>query len=102
MLAVPAEKDRRPYRPGEVAIHQFARGFRYVLERERGIEPPSSAWKAVALPLSYSRESLFPEVGRFSGDCMPKKLPSWVLACLERETRVELATFALGRQRSTN
>jgi hypothetical protein len=26
------------------------------LEREKGIEPSSSAWKAVALPLSYSRE----------------------------------------------
>ena len=27
------------------------------LERVRGIEPPSSAWKAVALPLSYTRPS---------------------------------------------
>src|SRR5262245_35735833 len=27
------------------------------LERVSGIEPPSSAWKAVALPLSYTRES---------------------------------------------
>src|SRR5437764_2937452 len=26
-----------------------------LLERVRGIEPPSSAWKAVALPLSYTR-----------------------------------------------
>jgi hypothetical protein len=26
------------------------------LERVSGIEPPSSAWKAVALPLSYTRE----------------------------------------------
>src|SRR5262245_51134079 len=25
------------------------------MERVRGIEPPSSAWKAVALPLSYTR-----------------------------------------------
>jgi hypothetical protein len=25
------------------------------LERVSGIEPPSSAWKAVALPLSYTR-----------------------------------------------
>jgi hypothetical protein len=26
------------------------------LERVKGIEPSSSAWKAVALPLSYTRE----------------------------------------------
>jgi hypothetical protein len=26
------------------------------MERVSGIEPPSSAWKAVALPLSYTRE----------------------------------------------
>ena len=28
------------------------------VERARGIEPPSSAWKAVALPLSYTRNEL--------------------------------------------
>jgi hypothetical protein len=28
------------------------------LERVNGIEPSSSAWKAVALPLSYTRERL--------------------------------------------
>jgi hypothetical protein len=28
------------------------------LERVKGIEPSSSAWKAVALPLSYTRISL--------------------------------------------
>jgi hypothetical protein len=27
------------------------------LERVKGIEPSSSAWKAVALPLSYTRVS---------------------------------------------
>jgi hypothetical protein len=27
-----------------------------ILERVKGIEPSSSAWKAVALPLSYTRE----------------------------------------------
>ena len=27
------------------------------LERVKGIEPSSSAWKAVALPLSYTREN---------------------------------------------
>jgi hypothetical protein len=26
-----------------------------ILERVKGIEPSSSAWKAVALPLSYTR-----------------------------------------------
>ncbi len=35
-------------------------GFQYIvfaafLERVRGIEPPSSAWEAAALPLSYTR-----------------------------------------------
>ena len=29
------------------------------MERERGIEPPSPAWKAGALPLCYSRFSSF-------------------------------------------
>lgn len=28
------------------------------LERVKGIEPSSSAWKAVALPLSYTREEI--------------------------------------------
>jgi hypothetical protein len=28
------------------------------LERVEGIEPSSSAWKAVALPLSYTRKTL--------------------------------------------
>jgi hypothetical protein len=28
------------------------------LERVKGIEPSSSAWKAVALPLSYTRERI--------------------------------------------
>ena len=30
-----------------------------VVERVKGIEPSSSAWKAVALPLSYTREERF-------------------------------------------
>lgn len=29
------------------------------LERVMGIEPTSSAWKAAALPLSYTRTGLF-------------------------------------------
>src|SRR5262249_13847726 len=32
-----------------------SRGTRRRLERVKGIEPSSSAWKAVALPLSYTR-----------------------------------------------
>src|SRR5262245_17521726 len=31
------------------------------LERVKGIEPSSSAWKAVALPLSYTRGTRSPE-----------------------------------------
>src|SRR5215213_10357299 len=43
------------------------------LERVRGIEPPSSAWKAVALPLSYTR--LNPDIFRFlTGSASPSKL----------------------------
>jgi hypothetical protein len=30
-----------------------------ILERVKGIEPSSSAWKAVALPLSYTRSLNF-------------------------------------------
>lgn len=30
-------------------------GARSVMEREMGVEPTSAAWKAVALPLSYTR-----------------------------------------------
>src|SRR5690606_8493846 len=37
---------------------------KYLLERVKGIEPSSSAWKAVALPLSYTRE-------RFLHPCSP-------------------------------
>ena len=35
------------------------------LERVKGIEPSSSAWKAVALPLSYTR--IRPYLSRFGG-----------------------------------
>src|SRR5260370_21121118 len=35
------------------------------LERVKGIEPSSSAWKAVALPLSYTRMAAYPS--RFGG-----------------------------------
>ena len=33
-------------------------GLREKLERVKGIEPSYSAWKAAALPLSYTREAL--------------------------------------------
>jgi hypothetical protein len=36
-----------------LALFMSARG----MERVKGIEPSSSAWKAVALPLSYTRAS---------------------------------------------
>ena len=32
-----------------------AKLLKLLMERVSGIEPPSSAWKAVALPLSYTR-----------------------------------------------
>src|SRR4051794_25147410 len=41
---------------GLCALYSFAEGKLFgVLERVKGIEPSSSAWKAVALPLSYTR-----------------------------------------------
>jgi hypothetical protein len=30
----------------------------FLTKRVKGIEPSSSAWKAVALPLSYTRQSV--------------------------------------------
>src|ERR1700719_1043633 len=39
---------------------------RVVLERVKGIEPSSSAWKAVALPLSYTRFEITEDGGRMS------------------------------------
>ena len=49
------------------------------MERVMGIEPTQPAWKAGALPLSYTR--------------------IWVK--MERKTRLELATFAMARRRSS-
>ncbi len=46
------------------------------MERVKGIEPSQLAWKARALPLSYTRE-------------------------MEQKTRFELATLALARRCST-
>jgi hypothetical protein len=37
------------------AAIEIARNQKPVLERETGIEPASSAWKAGVLPLNYSR-----------------------------------------------
>jgi hypothetical protein len=53
------------------------------LERVKGIEPSSSAWKAVALPLSYTRES--------DGTVL------WLMA---RETGLEPATSGVTGRRS--
>src|SRR5690606_1153150 len=43
---------------GHFELHCTQKARRY-LERVKGIEPSSSAWKAVALPLSYTREERF-------------------------------------------
>src|ERR1700744_4209433 len=40
------------------------REVQQILERVKGIEPSSSAWKAVALPLSYTREGRFTRLRR--------------------------------------
>ena len=50
------------------------------LERVKGIEPSQPAWKAGALPLSYTRK----------------------IHSLERKTGFEPATLALGRRCSTS
>ncbi len=48
---VPGLKFRFPVTPGRFQTPHFGQA----LERVKGIEPSSSAWKAVALPLSYTR-----------------------------------------------
>jgi hypothetical protein len=40
---------------GQAPRQAVRRMISKVLERVKGIEPSSSAWKAVALPLSYTR-----------------------------------------------
>jgi hypothetical protein len=42
---------RRPF----AAPPEVLRAARQIMERVEGIEPSSSAWKAAALPLSYTR-----------------------------------------------
>jgi hypothetical protein len=37
------------------------------LERVKGIEPSYSAWKAAALPLSYTRAAAAPRVSEHGG-----------------------------------
>tara|TARA_Y100000817_G_scaffold260997_1_gene215298 strand:+ start:358 stop:525 length:168 start_codon:yes stop_codon:yes gene_type:complete len=37
--------------------------FYIFLERVKGIEPSSSAWKAAALPLSYTRINIRKQIG---------------------------------------
>ena len=44
------------------------------LERVSGIEPPSSAWKAVALPLSYTRKCRTGQQNSRSPSCSPARL----------------------------
>gem|GEM_PF-5196875 len=55
------------------------------VERVKGIGPSQPAWKAGALPLSYTRKIIY---------------ASFVIF-LERKTRFELATLALARRCST-
>src|ERR1700738_1810502 len=51
----PVRTSRRPW-------HKYLKS----LERVKGIEPSSSAWKAVALPLSYTRFEITEDGGRMS------------------------------------
>ena len=56
------------------------------LERVNGIEPSSSAWKAVALPLSYTREVRFCSYSSSSEAAIDSgAMPVWLLlaACSE-------------------
>ena len=48
------------------------------MERVKGIEPSSSAWKAVALPLSYTRF--------FVSRAKAAKLPPYILDVLQLPT----------------
>ena len=53
------------------------------LERVRGIEPPSSAWKAVALPLSYTRLNPGRHASNFSDG-----LPRSAISCMRHAIRL--------------
>lgn len=69
---------RRGSHPREQLTHPTTTRAPTNLERVAGIEPAYSAWKAAALPLSYTREYL------------------------ERKTGFEPATSTLARWRSTS
>jgi hypothetical protein len=50
---------------------RFTREITTKLERVKGIEPSYSAWKAAALPLSYTREAVVsPASGDRTGACV--------------------------------
>jgi hypothetical protein len=66
-----------------------------MLERVKGIEPSSSAWKAVALPLSYTRmravrrrSSQKSELPRLA---KPKQLPAGAKASADKLRNSRLA-----------
>jgi hypothetical protein len=55
------ETGQKGKQPGQFTL-LLAKSLK-TLERVKGIEPSSSAWKAVALPLSYTRIGFGGEVG---------------------------------------
>jgi hypothetical protein len=58
---------KSPVNPAEPAPRTRQTENRRKLERVKGIEPSYSAWKAAALPLSYTREALVMGLGLTGG-----------------------------------
>jgi plasmid stabilization system protein ParE len=65
---------RRKSADGRTRRHDTHCSSAIWLERVKGIEPSSSAWKAVALPLSYTRAC-----GREQGSVVRTRRPCWPL-----------------------
>ena len=76
------------------------------MERVKGIEPSQPAWKAGALPLSYTRKRILnyyiAKLNIFNKFILIKiKTYDYRKFNMERMTRFELATLALARRCST-
>ena len=57
------------------------KGSAATLERVKGIEPSSEAWKATALPLSYTRPPTAMSCGAVGANPVPTPLPNTAFSC---------------------
>jgi hypothetical protein len=55
-----------------------------ILERAKGIEPPSLAWEARALPLSYARVSVEQQPARPRITCSIQCLPNCLASRIDK------------------